>query len=66
MSNKNPNREYTKEFIQDMLKLHREENRSVHDVAKNPCVPHSTIHSWKRKYPTNGSVVEQYDLAKEL
>jgi hypothetical protein len=35
MSNKKPNREYTKEFIQETLKLVREEIRSVGDVVKS-------------------------------
>ncbi len=47
MSNKKPNREYTKEFIQETLKLVREEHRSVGDVAKSLGVPHSTSHGRK-------------------
>jgi transposase-like protein len=44
MSNKNPNRVYTKEFVQETLKLVREENCRVGDVAKSLGLPHSTIH----------------------
>jgi len=66
MSSKQSNRVYTSEFIQETLKLVREEKRSVGNVAKSLGVPHSTIHTWLRKYPAaKGSVVEQYDLAKE-
>ena len=66
MSSKQPNRVYTSEFIQQTLKLVREEKRSVGNVANSLGVPNSTIHTWMRKFPTSqGSIVEQSDLMKE-
>ena len=66
MSAKKPNRTYTSEFIQETLKLVREEKRSVGKVAKSLGVPHSTIHTWLRKFPAAaGSVSLQQDLLKE-